>query len=310
MKQVLHDFRSGRVIVAEVPVPAADPKGVLVRNCFSAVSPGTERATMQTRSRNVVRTAFRRRDLVRRVLTKARRDGIIAAFNAVRHRLDVSTPLGYSSAGDVAEVGSQVTDIAVGQGVACAGARHANHAEYVCVPRLLCRPVRSGDLLGRPVLPQSLLNLVPHLGPLRLPRPVGRLSPPFSPRLAKAGPIAAVGPGTALQFAAARGGASSWAPRDSHMGEVMSLTLRDKFVFCQGMMSLVHRKVPMRGSCRSTTTYPRRPAMPTPEPRCTWDRKSRACLARRSLVAYDSSAFERFRRVPSADVRGTAYADQ
>jgi len=144
MKQVLHDFRSGDVVVAEVPVPAVDPKGVLVRNCFSAVSPGTERATMQTRSRNVVRTAFRRRDLVQRVLTKVRRDGIMATFNAVRRRLDVSTPLGYSSAGEVVEVGSQVTDIAVGQSVACAGAGYANHAEYVCVPRLLCRPVPEG----------------------------------------------------------------------------------------------------------------------------------------------------------------------
>ncbi|MGE3166283.1 MAG: bi-domain-containing oxidoreductase [Planctomycetota bacterium] len=48
--------------------------------------------------------------------------------------------VGYSLAGTVVEVAPEVTDLAPGDRVACAGANYAHHAEYVCVPRnLLCR---------------------------------------------------------------------------------------------------------------------------------------------------------------------------
>jgi predicted dehydrogenase/NADPH:quinone reductase-like Zn-dependent oxidoreductase len=141
MQQLLHDFRSGKVIVAEVPRPEVGPNEVLVRNRFSAVSPGTERAVIESRSRNVVKTALKRKDLVRRVLAKAKRDGLLATVRAVGRKLDASLPLGYSSAGTVVTVGSDVTDLRPGDRVACAGAGFACHAEYVCVPRMLCAPV-------------------------------------------------------------------------------------------------------------------------------------------------------------------------
>ncbi|MBE9594488.1 MAG: zinc-binding alcohol dehydrogenase, partial [Proteobacteria bacterium] len=48
--------------------------------------------------------------------------------------------LGYSSSGVVLEVGKTITDIAVGDKVACAGAGYANHAEIINVPRnLVCK---------------------------------------------------------------------------------------------------------------------------------------------------------------------------
>ncbi len=47
---------------------------------------------------------------------------------------------GYSAAGEVVEVGEGVDDFSVGDVVAAAGAGHANHADYICVPRnLVCR---------------------------------------------------------------------------------------------------------------------------------------------------------------------------
>lgn len=144
MKQVLHDFRSSRILVADVPRPTPQANEVLVRNLCSAVSQGTERMVIQARSRNLVKTALKRKDLVRRVLNKTRRDGILATLQLVRRKLDNSAPLGYSSAGRVVEVGSDITDLRPGDVVACAGAGLANHAEYVCVPRLLCARVPDG----------------------------------------------------------------------------------------------------------------------------------------------------------------------
>ena len=45
--------------------------------------------------------------------------------------------MGYSSAGMVIAVGDGVSDIRVGDRVACAGAGYAVHAEFACVPRML-----------------------------------------------------------------------------------------------------------------------------------------------------------------------------
>jgi len=53
-------------------------------------------------------------------------------------KLDAYSPLGYSSAGEVIEVGEEVTEFNVGDLVACAGGGYANHAEIVSVPVNLC----------------------------------------------------------------------------------------------------------------------------------------------------------------------------
>ena len=49
-------------------------------------------------------------------------------------KLDAYSPLGYSCAGEVIEVGDDVTSFKVGDKVACAGVGYANHAEIVSVP--------------------------------------------------------------------------------------------------------------------------------------------------------------------------------
>jgi predicted dehydrogenase/threonine dehydrogenase-like Zn-dependent dehydrogenase len=137
MKQVLQQARTGEITVAEVPAPQVLPGCVLVRIAASLVSAGTERASSEFARRNLLQKAQARPDLVREVIGKVRRDGLLSAMQAVRSRLDQPTALGYSSAGTVVEVGEGITDIAVGDRVACAGAGYAVHAEFACVPRLL-----------------------------------------------------------------------------------------------------------------------------------------------------------------------------
>jgi len=144
MKQVLQDARSGEIEVAEVPAPQLLPGCVLVRVAASLVSAGTERASAEFASKNLVQKAQARPDLVREVLGKVRRDGLMSTVNAVRARLDQPTALGYSSAGTVIAVGEGVTDLVGGDRVACAGAGYAVHAEAACVPRLLCAKIPEG----------------------------------------------------------------------------------------------------------------------------------------------------------------------
>ena len=148
MKQVLQQARTGEITVTEVPAPQLLQGCVRVRIAASLVSAGTERASSEFARKNLLQKAHARPDLVRDVIGKIRRDGILAAVQAVRSRLDQPTALGYSSAGTVVEVGEGVSDIAVGDRVACAGAGYAVHAEIACVPRLLIAKIPDGALIS------------------------------------------------------------------------------------------------------------------------------------------------------------------
>ena len=140
MRQVLQD-RAGTTVVRDVPPPPCSPGSILVRNAFSAISSGTERARVELSQKSLLGKARERPDLVRQVIARAQREGIRATRDAVKRRLEQETPVGYSSAGVVVEVGEAVAGFDVGDRVACAGGEHANHAEIVSVPANLCARV-------------------------------------------------------------------------------------------------------------------------------------------------------------------------
>lgn len=137
MKQLLQNMRSKKPVLAEIPVPSPQPGMVLVRNAASLVSAGTERALVEFAGKSLLGKARSRPDLLRQVLDKARRDGLVNAAQAAFGRLEEPMPLGYSSAGVIVELGEGVQGYRVGQRVACAGGGYAVHAEYVVVPQNL-----------------------------------------------------------------------------------------------------------------------------------------------------------------------------
>ena len=137
MKQVLQQVSGGDIDVVEVPAPKLLAGCVLVRTAASLVSVGTERASAEFARKNLLQKARMRPDLVREVLNKLRRDGLLSTISAVKTRLDQPNAPGYSSAGTVVAVGEGISDIRVGDRVACAGTGYAVHAEFACVPRLL-----------------------------------------------------------------------------------------------------------------------------------------------------------------------------
>jgi polar amino acid transport system substrate-binding protein len=144
MKQLIQDFKSGEIKVVDVPAPVVAPGRLLVRNAFSVVSAGTERATVELGQASLVGKARQRPDLVKQVLDTVKSEGVGAAVQKVQSRLDEWKALGYSSAGTVIEVGSGVTGFAVGDRVACAGQDYASHAEIVSVPKCLSAQVPRG----------------------------------------------------------------------------------------------------------------------------------------------------------------------
>ncbi len=85
-----------------------------------------------------------RPDQVKKVLETVQQQGPLTAYKKAMHRLDSYSPLGYSLAGVVLEVGSGAEEFSVGQLVACAGNEHALHAEINWVPTNLCVAVPDG----------------------------------------------------------------------------------------------------------------------------------------------------------------------
>lgn len=141
MKAVLQNFKNGKMAVEEVPAPQLKPNGVLVRTEHSLVSAGTEKSVIELAKMNPLAKARARPDLVKKVMEKAGQEGLIGTAKIVSNLVSAPLPLGYSSAGVVIEVGSSVSDISVGQRVACGGIGFANHAEVVYVPRNLIAPI-------------------------------------------------------------------------------------------------------------------------------------------------------------------------
>jgi len=144
MRQLLQNLRTGETVVADVPVPIPGAGEALVRTAASLVSAGTERMLVEFAAKSLVGKARSRPDLLRQVLDKARREGTLTTLEAAFNRLDQPLPLGYSSAGTIVDLGEELSDLRVGQRVACAGGGYAVHAEYAAVPRNLLAPLPDG----------------------------------------------------------------------------------------------------------------------------------------------------------------------
>ena len=100
MKQLLQNYRTGELKLEDVPTPVLKPGGVLVKNHYSLVSAGTERAVIEFAKQNLVEKARSRPDLVKQVLNKVKTDGLVGTYHAAMQRLDEPLPLGYSCAGE------------------------------------------------------------------------------------------------------------------------------------------------------------------------------------------------------------------
>lgn len=137
MKQLIQNLRDGKTIVTDVPVPIARPGTALVKTATSLVSAGTERMLVEFAKKSVLGKAQTRPDLVRKVIQKARHEGVLKTLEAAFNSLDKPVALGYSSAGRIVALGEGIKGFHVDDRVACAGGGYAVHAEYAVVPKIL-----------------------------------------------------------------------------------------------------------------------------------------------------------------------------
>ncbi len=142
MKQVL--ISQGAAVVEEVPAPLNESRTVLVRVNHSCISVGTEMSGLQSSGVPLWKRALRQPARVKSVAAMVATHGIAGTKAMVAGRMGIGAATGYSVAGTVLEVGAEITDLAPGDRVACAGAQCAHHAEIVRIPRNLCVAVPDG----------------------------------------------------------------------------------------------------------------------------------------------------------------------
>lgn len=146
MKQVI--AKGGTVELTEVPRPTCREGEVLVLSSYSVISTGTESWTIDATNPIGAGDLVRDKSKLKKGIGLARgvfeKEGFPGLMDYARSVRNPTVSLGYSLAGTVVEVGRDVTDVNVGDRVACAGEDTAVHAEYVVVPRHLLAKIPPG----------------------------------------------------------------------------------------------------------------------------------------------------------------------
>jgi predicted dehydrogenase/threonine dehydrogenase-like Zn-dependent dehydrogenase len=143
MKQVI--LKEGRAVLEDVPVPRAEPGRVLVRTAFSVLSAGTERTALHAGDAASILNRVTDPSALRKAFEVLRSEGPGGIVDRLRGTREPRTAApGYAASGRVQAAGAGVLDLPPGTAVACAGAGHASHAEWIAVPRLLVVPVPEG----------------------------------------------------------------------------------------------------------------------------------------------------------------------
>jgi predicted dehydrogenase/threonine dehydrogenase-like Zn-dependent dehydrogenase len=129
--------KKGKVIGESVPAPSVSDGSALIKVMYSCISPGTETSTVRASEKSLIKKAFEQPAKVKTALKMLEVEGISKTIEKIRGRLDSGSIIGYSLSGIILAIGKGIKDLKIGDHVACAGSSHANHAEYVDVPRNL-----------------------------------------------------------------------------------------------------------------------------------------------------------------------------
>lgn len=137
MKKLFQSLGDGSLEIVEGPEPTVGAKSLLIKSNVSLISAGTERMLLGFGKSSMLSKARQQPEKVKEVLGKVKTDGVATTLEAVRSKLAEPIPLGYSSVGRVAAVGSGVHNFKVGDLVVSNG----NHGDVVVVGQNLCAKI-------------------------------------------------------------------------------------------------------------------------------------------------------------------------
>ena len=136
MKQIIQNFKTGETILENTPIPKVGKGKILIKSYRSLVSLGTEKMLVTFGQASLFGKVKKQPQRVKEVINKVKSDGLKPTLDTVFRKLDTPITLGYSQAGEIVEVGDDVTGFKVGDRVVSNG----HHSEYVVVPKnLVCK---------------------------------------------------------------------------------------------------------------------------------------------------------------------------
>ncbi len=133
--------RRASLSTEEVPVPKCSSGTVLLANRHSLISAGTETAAVKRDKKDMVVKALTDPEIRQTLKDMLFQDGIKKTADRVQFEMTKWTPLGYSGAGIVVEVGRDIEGIQEGDIVAYAG---EGHSEYIRASKNLCVRIPNG----------------------------------------------------------------------------------------------------------------------------------------------------------------------
>ncbi len=132
MKQIL--VKKGQVFERELPEPPLKKGSVKIQVLYSCISAGTELSSVSSSGKSILQRVSEKPEIIGRAFEKISKMGLKSYWDSVQTELNQALPLGYSLAGRVIEVGTEVNNFKVGDLVAAAGGVVAAHAEIAVVP--------------------------------------------------------------------------------------------------------------------------------------------------------------------------------
>ena len=140
-------INKGKVLAQKVPNPVVSKGCVLIKVHHSCISAGTEMSSVKSSDASIVDRIIKNPEYIKKGINYLKEEGVKQLIEKVKGSSTIGSPTGYSVSGTVVEIGEGVTNFAVGEKVAAAGAGIANHSEFVDVPvNLVMRVPQNLDL--------------------------------------------------------------------------------------------------------------------------------------------------------------------
>ena len=128
----------GAAIIEEIPIPFIEKNEILVKLNSSCLSIGTEMSGISASGIPMWKRAINQPNKIHKFFDLIKSEGLTKSIKIIEEKKETISQTGYSAAGTIIAVGSEIRDLKIGDRIACAGGGYAVHAEYIRVPRNLC----------------------------------------------------------------------------------------------------------------------------------------------------------------------------
>ena len=152
MESIVFNYKKKNISKNIYPDFTLKKDSIIVNTAYSAVSTGTEKNIKSVTSQNLIKIAITRPDLLKRVLSKIKNEGVFNTYKQIDARLNLSKLLGYSASGIVIKSNSKkfkINDkvVIIGDGEASHSSKNITHtSNAIKLPSKI--DLQTGSLVG------------------------------------------------------------------------------------------------------------------------------------------------------------------